>query len=218
MQRRLLGAALAVACCLCATSALAGDAIHGPAHRPFVIGAKTTVPVGAKNFCLTWPAECTPVDEPQAPFVLTEARWRDLNDVNASWNRDVKPVTDLDLYKVSELWTYPDGAGDCEDYALAKRRTLVERGWPSSALLIALVRQKNGDAHAVLVAVTSEGDLVLDNLVANIVDWDQTDYKFVKIQSASSMSQWLKVEDDRQLWADAPTDPAHNLSAALATP
>ena len=36
----------------------------------------------------------------------------------------IVPVTDQDLYQVAEFWTYPNGYGDCEDYALAKRREI----------------------------------------------------------------------------------------------
>jgi predicted transglutaminase-like cysteine proteinase len=202
MRRRLSGlAALAAVLCVCAAAGAAE--LRGQAHAPFVTAGKTSIPVGARAFCNTWPDECRPVDAPAGPIALTDGLWAELVEVNDAWNRDIVPVTDQDFYAVSELWAYPEGYGDCEDYVLAKRRDLVARGWPSSALLIALVRQRSGDAHAVLVAVTDAGDLVLDNLVANIVDWDRTDYKFVKIQTPATLSQWVDVEDDRQLWADA---------------
>lgn len=202
MGRRLFGlAALAAVLCVCAAAGAAE--LHGPGHAPFVTTGKTSIPVGARDFCNTWPDECLPVDAPQGPIALTDGLWADLVAVNDAWNRDIVPITDLDYYQTSELWTYPDGYGDCEDYVLAKRRDLVARGWPPSALLIALVRQQSGNAHAVLVAVTDGGDLVLDNLVANIIDWDRTDYKFVKVQSPATLGEWVDVQDDRVLWADA---------------
>ena len=83
---------------------------------------------------------------------------------------------------------------------VVKRRALMERGWPASALRMALVRQSNGEAHAVLVAVTDSGDFVLDNLVGDVLDWEETNYKFVKMQTAQTMSEWVDVEDDRVLW------------------
>ncbi len=59
---------------------------------------------------------------------------------------------------------YPPTAGDCEDIALLKRRDLIEKGWPVGALLMTVVRQANGEGHAVLTVLTDRGDLVLDNL------------------------------------------------------
>ncbi len=65
---------------------------------------------------------------------------------------------------------------------------------------MALVRQSNGNAHAVLVASTSIGDLVLDNLVDEVRGWDETAYKFVKMQTPHAMDAWVDVADDRTLW------------------
>ncbi len=47
--------------------------------------------------------------------------------------RAIVPETDQDLYKVAEYWTYPDGRGDCEDIALAKRKALIAAGWDARA-------------------------------------------------------------------------------------
>ena len=131
---------------------------------------------------------------------LTDLAWNELDAINRKFNTEIKPVTDEAYYARREYWTYPDGYGDCEDYALAKRRALVERGWPAGALLMALVRQSNGDAHAVLVAITDLGDFVLDNLAGDVRGWDETDYKFVKMQTPATLDQWVDVEDDRVLW------------------
>lgn len=199
MIGRLWLAALAAG--MCVSSAAAQDAaIHGQMHVPFVMKGATPAPIGARQFCRTWPEECGPITAPSAPVILTKSLWRELVAVNRAWNRRIVPQTDEALYKVTELWTYPDGAGDCEDFALAKRRDLIERGWPASALLMALVRQQNGDGHAVLVALTNEGDLVLDNLVSAVTDWDQTSYQFIKVSSPASLADWVAVEDPRTLW------------------
>ena len=40
-------------------------------------------------------------------------------------------MTDMDHWGVVERWNYPDdGYGDCEDYALEKRKLLMQAGWP----------------------------------------------------------------------------------------
>ena len=64
----------------------------------------------------------------------------------------------------SRRWNYPDdGYGDCEDYVLLKRRMLMQAGWPRQALLITVVRDKQGDGHAVLTVKTDKGEFILDN-------------------------------------------------------
>ena len=73
-------------------------------------------------------------------------------------------MTDMDHWGVVERWNYPDdGYGDCEDYALLKRRMLIEAGWPREALLMTVVRDKRGDGHAVLTVKTDKGEFILDN-------------------------------------------------------
>lgn len=200
MKKRLFQLAALLACMCVGAAEAAATELHRSTHQPLIIKGFTKTPIGARQFCAERPDECLPMEAAAGPFVLTEALRRDLLEINRRLNQQVVAVTDQIYYQKREFWTYPDGYGDCEDYALAKRRALVERGWPPSSLLMALVRQRNGEAHAVLVAVTDVGDLVLDNLVGDVLDWDQTDYKFVKMQSPTTMSRWVDVEDDRMLW------------------
>ena len=199
MKKRLLLAGL-LACLWVAAAESVATELHRSTHQPLIFKGSTKTPIGARQFCAERPDECRPVEAAAGPLVLTEALRRDLTEINRTWNKQIVAVTDESYYQKREFWTYPDGFGDCEDFALAKRRALVERGWPPSSLLMALVRQRNGEAHAVLVAVTDVGDFVLDNLVGDVLDWDQTDYKFVKMQTPSTMSKWVDVEDDRVLW------------------
>jgi len=99
---------------------------------------------------------------------------------------------------VVEKWSYPDdGYGDCEDYVLLKRRTLMEAGWPREALLITVVRDRKGDGHAVLTVKTDQGEFVLDNQVQEILPWSETNYRFVKRQSQSDPNQWVSIGDPR---------------------
>ena len=78
---------------------------------------------------------------------LTSVKFRELAEVNEAINDAVAPVTDLELYGRVEMWTYPQGGkGDCEDYVLLKRRTLIKHGWPESTLLITVVRDDNNEA------------------------------------------------------------------------
>ena len=193
VRAALLGALLALA----ATPALAFDTTN----IAFVqtVGGTTSIPVGHAEFCQHRPDECRANPNPIAAMPLTEALWQQLLAVNAGVNQAVVPVTDEELYRVAEFWTYPNGYGDCEDYALAKRRELINAGWPASTLLISVVKQANGEGHAVLLVRTDRGDLVLDNQIGTIDLWSQTPYKFIKRQSQANAGQWVDMIDDRDI-------------------
>lgn len=157
----------------------------------------TTMPLGHARFCAERPVECRPNDRVVSVLTLTDARWRQLVDVNAEVNSAVTPITDRALYKTEEYWTYPHGYGDCEDYVLAKRRALIELGWPASTVLVTVVRERNGDGHAVLTVRTDRGDLILDNQEALIKLWIDTPYTYVKRQSQTDAGRWVNLVDAR---------------------
>lgn len=157
----------------------------------------TSIPVGHLEFCNTHPAECRANDRVVPAMPLNDTNWQQLVSVNAYYNQTVVPVTDQDLYQVAEFWTYPNGYGDCEDFALAKRRDLINSGWHPSTLMIAVVKEANGNGHAVLIARTDRGDLVLDNQDGTIRLWSETPYKFIKRQSEAHPGQWVDMIDDR---------------------
>lgn len=163
------------------------------------VDGTTSIPVGHAEFCNSRPDECRANANPVAMVSLTEGLWQQLLSINAGVNQHVVPVTDQDLYQVAEFWTYPNGYGDCEDYALAKRRELVNAGWPASTLLMAVVKQANGEGHAVLMVRTDRGDLVLDNQVGSVDLWSQTPYKFIKRQSQADAGQWVDMIDTRDI-------------------
>ena len=103
-----------------------------------------------------------------------------------------------------ERWSYPDdGYGDCEDYVLLKRRMLIQSGWPHEVLLVTVVRDKEGDGHAVLTVTTDKGDYVLDNQTEKILLWSETGYRFVKRQSQSNRNVWVSLDDLRPTVATA---------------
>ena len=160
------------------------------------VTGRARAPIGAVQFCRTHPGECRRRGTASA-VKLDRHRWDELVAVNAHVNAAIAPVTDADLYGVEEVWTLPVDRGDCEDYVLLKRRLLIERGWPSGALLVTVVFDEVGDGHAVLVARTDRGELVLDNKVAAIRLWHETAYRYVKRQSSSDPKSWVAVADRR---------------------
>tara|TARA_R110002020_G_scaffold10961_14_gene41613 strand:+ start:4178 stop:4810 length:633 start_codon:yes stop_codon:yes gene_type:complete len=159
----------------------------------------TSIPVGHAEFCQNRPDECRANAQIVPAVALDDMRWQQLLSVNAQVNATVVPVTDQDLYQTNEFWTYPNGYGDCEDYALAKRRELINAGWPASALLLAVVKQANDEGHAVLMVRTDRGDLVLDNQVGSVDLWNATPYKFIKRQSQAHAGQWVDMIDNREV-------------------
>ena len=163
------------------------------------VTGSTSIPVGHAQFCRTHASECTINNRVVDAMPLDQGKWDQLLAVNAEFNATVAPVTDEQLYQTVEFWTYPNGAGDCEDFVLAKRRALIQMGWAPSTLLIAVVRQTSGDGHAVLMARTDRGDLILDNLNGLIKVWNQTPYQYVKRQSQSHAGQWVDIADPRPM-------------------
>ena len=97
---------------------------------------------------------------------MTRQVWKTLNEVNAFANSTIEPISNFDHWGTTlDHWDYPvDGKGDCKIYALFKRKLLIERGFPRQALLMTIVRDLNGEGHAVLTVKTDRGDFVLDNL------------------------------------------------------
>jgi predicted transglutaminase-like cysteine proteinase len=126
--------------------------------------------------------------------VLATRTWTRLVRVNHWVNANIWPITDLKHWGVVERWNYPDdGYGDCEDYVLEKRRLLMAAGWPRGALLITVVRDQNGDGHAVLTVATDKGEFILDNQRDDILLWSDTGYRFVKRQSQSDPNVWVSL-------------------------
>lgn len=99
-----------------------------------------------------------------------------LNEVNRFFNRKVRFVDDIQLWRENDYWATPvemliKGAGDCEDYSIAKYFTLRRLGIPSEKLRITYVKALNyNQAHMVLTyyASPSAEPLVLDNLINDI--------------------------------------------------
>jgi len=161
-----------------------------------VIG-KASQPIGHYEFCKRYASECRPLAADPGPVRLTPALWQDILDVNYTVNTTIKPATDMEIYGVEEWWEYPTVAGDCEDYALLKRRQLIQKGVPVGDLLMTVVLQPNGEGHAVLTVRTDRGDFVLDNMRDKVMLWSDTEYTYLKRQSSDDPGQWMKIQDGR---------------------
>jgi predicted transglutaminase-like cysteine proteinase len=161
-------------------------------------------PIGWVEFCADHPVDCKAAPSAPRDVVLSNKAWTDLVRINKWVNDNVKPMTDLEHWGVVEKWSYPDdGYGDCEDYVLLKRRMLMEAGWPRAALLVTVVREKNGNGHAVLTVKTDKGEFILDNQEERILLWSETSYRYVKRQSQSDPNRWVALGDPRPTIATA---------------
>ncbi|MBR1217432.1 transglutaminase-like cysteine peptidase [Bradyrhizobium sp. U87765 SZCCT0131] len=197
--RPVLCAAIALACLTCTARVGAAAGLY------VKVGAPTsTPPIGWVQFCQTYSGECDTQPLPPRDIVLTDEALHDLGRLNAFVNRTIRPMTDREHYGMVQWWRYPDdGAGACHSYALLKRRLLIQAGWPRQALLMTIVRQTNGEGHAVLTVKTDRGEYILDNMTDEILPWSQTSYGFHKRQSQDDPNQWVWLEEARADMATA---------------
>jgi predicted transglutaminase-like cysteine proteinase len=130
------------------------------------------------DFCLRQPEACVLTGDPVLPAT---PELRELLDrVNRAVNAQVGFMSDPDCQGREEWWSFPEADfGDCEDYALEKRRRLVAAGLPSAALTMAILYHLEGFfLHSVLLAETAAGTLVLDNLTDELLCWDVPPYRW----------------------------------------
>jgi predicted transglutaminase-like cysteine proteinase len=105
-----------------------------------------------------------------------------IGEINRAINLSIKPMADSVQHGIADVWsaplaTFKAGAGDCEDYAIAKYVALRESGTVSDDLRLVIVRDiKRGADHAV-VAVRFEGEwLILDSRHLVLVNADEASY------------------------------------------
>lgn len=167
---------------------------------------RTSQPVGHYNFCRENKNECNQSSRSAGRVKLNSGLWSFIVQVNDHVNTAIQPRTDLEMWGKEELWSYPAQYGDCEDYVLLKRRMLIKAGLPANTLLITVVRQSNGEGHAVLTVRTDRGDFILDNLEDHVKIWNKTGYTYIKRQSARHSGQWVDIHHAQQLMvSDIPT-------------
>ncbi len=102
-----------------------------------------------------------------------------LSKVNTFFNRRILYKSDMEVYGQEDYWATPlefmgHGAGDCEDFVIAKYMTLRILGIPNERLRLIYVRYQSGGAtpiaHMVLgyYAQPSDEPVILDNMVTSI--------------------------------------------------
>lgn len=150
-----------------------------------------------------------------------------LKKVNDFFNKRIRFVDDIYLWKVKDYWATPleflsRGQGDCEDYSIAKYFTLKEMGVSEKKMRITYVKAlKINQAHMVLTYYSSPRavPVVLDNLIQEIKPANKrTD--LLPVYSFNGSGLWLAKSKGRgkrvgeasrlNLWAELKQRMANN--------
>jgi predicted transglutaminase-like cysteine proteinase len=121
-----------------------------------------------------------------------------LETVNTFMNKTMTYAEDIDNWGVPDYWATPlefvaKGAGDCEEYAIAKYFTLKAMGIPDEKLNIAYVKALQlNRSHMVLTYVSKPGEepLILDNLNNSIKSASER-HDLAPIFSFNGTSLWM---------------------------
>lgn len=153
--------------------------------------AASPPPSGAQQLCGQYTWACATKAAVSMPG---HQEMKLVKQINRRVNASTREVTDQSQYKTREFWALPTSlGGDCEDFALLKKRDLIEAGIDPRKLLIATVLDTRRNSHAVLVYRSSQGDLVLDNLTNRVKPWSETRYLFLRMQDPNQPHRWVGV-------------------------
>jgi predicted transglutaminase-like cysteine proteinase len=154
----------------------------------------TLAPFQHVRFCLRYPTDCKSTGKEDERIELNAETSELLKRVNRSVNLSIAPRLKNYGPSLEDEWTIAPDKGDCNDYAVTKRHALVESGLPAKALRLSVVTTAAGIGHLVLVVTTTRGDVVMDNLTEAIRPWQSTNYRWLKIQSASDSRFWHEIK------------------------
>src|SRR5579859_2688867 len=120
--------------------------------------------------------------------IVDAGRQRDgrarLGEINRAINLSIRAMDDLTQYGEADVWSSPlvtfyRGAGDCEDYAIAKYVALRMAGIaPEDLRIVVLADVISGEGHAVAAARLDGHWLILDNRrMAMVEDINERNYR-----------------------------------------
>lgn len=134
---------------------------------------KINLDIAAANTCRKIPNSCTSLGASELLRVVRAAEntsgSMQIGIVNRDINLAIKFVPDIEQYGVSDYWASPTeslsrGAGDCEDYAIAKFAVFRLLGVTSERLRLVIVRDhRSHQPHAILAVSDHKGWRLLDN-------------------------------------------------------
>ncbi|MCH8684066.1 transglutaminase-like cysteine peptidase [Pedomonas mirosovicensis] len=176
--------------------------------------ARTTLPgaggsaAGPEGSALANSGQC----KPDSPVGCARPNWSVLMEglkgldrkaqmrlVNDTMNR-VRYVTDQENWGVADYWETVDqflarGAGDCEDFAIAKYMALKAAGFSPDEMRIVVLQDLNlGVPHAILAVREGNQWLILDNQIKQIMP-DTAIVHYRPIYSINEKFWWLHREE-----------------------
>jgi predicted transglutaminase-like cysteine proteinase len=123
-----------------------------------------------------------------------------LGEINRAINLAIRSMSDDAQYGETDVWASPlvtllHGAGDCEDYAIAKFAALRLAGLSADDLRILIVRDAiRGEDHAVAAARLDGHWLMLDNRrMAMIEDTDIRNYRPTFVMDRDGIRRYAPV-------------------------
>lgn len=173
------------------TAAIGPGSSKAPSGTQMVMRGYAFPPPAFRPFCAREPQLCSTVGSTKT-VKLTPERMAELKAVTVSVNRRIREQSDLASTGKADDWRLPATVGDCEDFAILKKKELMERGWPASALLLT-VATRGGEGHVVLTVRTDRGDFVLDNMTNAVRDWSKAPYRYFARQSQSASGKWERI-------------------------
>ncbi|HEY7845479.1 MAG TPA: transglutaminase-like cysteine peptidase [Bradyrhizobium sp.] len=111
--------------------------------------------------------------------IVDAGRQRDgrarIGEINRAINLAIRAMDDFAQYGEADVWssplvTFAHGAGDCEDYAIAKYVALRMAGIAAEDLRILVLVDLHGEGHAVAAARLDGHWLILDNRRMAMID------------------------------------------------
>jgi predicted transglutaminase-like cysteine proteinase len=158
--------------------------------------------------------------------IVDNARAREgrarFGEINRAINLAIRPMSDMAQYGQIDVWssplaTFTTGAGDCEDYAIAKFVALHLAGVSADDLRIVIMHNTvRGEDHAVVAARLDGHWLTLDNgRMAMIEDAYVRNYRPLFVIDQHGVMKYI----DTPLLANVPDrDAAPSLALNLAVP
>jgi predicted transglutaminase-like cysteine proteinase len=155
-------------------------------------------PTAYAAFCARIPTDCDLSGPPEV--TATDATLDLIRTVNRAVNAEVSFLPDIECTGMEEVWSYPTaGRGDCEDFALEKRRRLAALGIPRGAARMAVGYHKEElFLHALLLIETTSGTFVLYSLTDDVTCWTAAPYHFEARERPDE--QWERF-DQSDWWA-----------------
>ena len=154
-------------------------ASHGPYDARWrllqpLIGLESQILAACRSTSITCPPAATKFN-----LIVEAARARSgrarVGEVNRAVNLAIRSMSDQAQYGAPDIWasplmTFASGAGDCEDYAIAKYVALAQAGMPAADLRLVVVHDRRTNEGHMVAAARVDGDwLILDNRTMRLV-------------------------------------------------